>query len=289
MTPKKPKRWTARNARRPRAPAGAVQTTGNGNNGPRRSPGLHSSSRNLCFDLLVLLLGLVYLCLRLSEFRLERSGPFAASGFGCEIRTHTKGQPLSPCFRCHDTLGQERRKRHQNSTRNATSKRQTLFALSSSLSSASPRSKVLSASALQDICLTQNFLSVSASRFDCSPACNEQVACPKNGGTDLALACGSSALHAIYNHIEHPTLERATALSQARSVCVARLKLLGNTSNTVQSAGLIARAGATGAVLGVSSRALEPHEALADTPRTVPIAPARAQPCRMLLEACSSS
>ena len=157
----------------------------------------------------------------------------------------------------NDTLGQERRKRHQNSTRNATS----------------PRCKVPSASALQDIIdisLTQNSLSVSASRL--SPACDEQVVCPYSwrnrprcGLRIFGTPCrtshptsetarpplqaklapsallASSLWHADLRHsmphiTSHLGKGTARAPSKARAVCVARLRLLGNTSNTVQSA-----------------------------------------------------
>ena len=132
----------------------------------------------------------------------------------------------------NDTLGQERRKRHQNST---TTPRQTLFALSSSLPSASPRSKGPSASALQDISLTLNFsrswlptLALRATR---------KLRAHIPGGTDLALACAHlrHSLPYITTHLEKGT---APAPSKARAVCVACLKPLGNTSDTVQSAGL---------------------------------------------------
>ena len=151
--------------------------------------------------------------------------------------------------------------------------RQTLFAFSSSLPSASPPPKVPSASALQDISdisLTQNVLSVSASHL--SPACDEKVVCPYSWrnrprcglrifGTPCrtshptsetarpplqakpapSVLLASSLWHAdlrpsmpyITSHLGEGT---ARAPSKARAVCVARLRLLGNTSNTVQSA-----------------------------------------------------
>ena len=154
------------------------------------------------------------------------------SGFRCEIRTRThthtpKGQTALALLSLstsrdpwseNDTLGQERRKRHQNSTRNATPKRQTLFALTSSWSSASPRSKRPSASALHDISLTLNFLSVSGSRL--SRACNEQVACPysrrnrpRSGLRIFGTPC----------HISQPTLEGARPWVQAKPALSALL------------------------------------------------------------------
>ena len=128
--------------------------------------------------------------------------------------TRQKDKQTSPYLRLHEvaeapaqnmnTLGQERRKRRQN---NATPKRQTLFALTSSLSSASPRP----ASALQDIRLTLNFLSVSASRL--GPACDQQVLCPysrrnrpRSGLRIFGVPC----------HTSHPTLETARPPLQAK-------------------------------------------------------------------------
>ena len=111
----------------------------------------------------------------------------------------------------NDTLGQERRKRHQNSTRNATPKRQTLFALTSSWSSASPRPKVPSASALQDIRLTLNFLSVSASRL--GPACDQQVLCPYSRRNRPRAGL---RIFGVPCHTSHPTLETARPPLQAK-------------------------------------------------------------------------
>ena len=132
--------------------------------------------------------------------------------------TRRKDKQTSPYLRLHEvaetpgqkmTLWQERRTCHQNSTKNATPKRQTLFALTSSLSWASPRPKVPSASALQDISLMQNFLWVSASRL--SPACDEKVACPysrrnrpRSGLRIFGTPCHTS-------HPTYPTLETARA------------------------------------------------------------------------------
>ena len=149
------------------------------------------------------------------------------SGFRCEIRTRThththtpKGQTALALLSLstsrdpwseNDTLGQERRKRHQNSTRNATPKRQTLFALTSSWSSASPRSKRPSASALQDIRLTLNFLSVSASRL--GPACDQQVLCPYSRRNRPRAGL---RIFGVPCHTSHPTLETARPPLQAK-------------------------------------------------------------------------
>ena len=140
------------------------------------------------------------------------------SSFRCEMRarahththTHTPKGHLALFSLSRGSKGpcsQERRKCHQNST---TTPQQTLFALSSSLTSASPPSKVPSASALQDISFPQNFLSVSASRL--SPAC-EQVVCPysrrnrpRSGLRIFATPCRTS----------HPTLEKARPPLQAK-------------------------------------------------------------------------
>ena len=157
---------------------------------------------------------------------------------------HQKDKPLYALFSLsssrgswseNDTLGQERRKRHQNSTRHATPKRQTLVALASSLSSASPPSKVPSASALQDISLTLNF---SRSRLPTlALRATRKLRAHIPGGTDLALAC-AHLRHSMPYITSHLGKGTAPAPSKARAVCVACLKLLGNTSDTVQSAGL---------------------------------------------------
>ena len=88
--------------------------------------------------------------------------------------------------------------------------RQTLVALTSSSSSASPPSKVPSASALQDISLIQ-FLSVSASRL--SPACNEQVACPNSRRNRPR---SGLRIFGVPCHTSHPTLETARPPLQAK-------------------------------------------------------------------------
>ena len=109
--------------------------------------------------------------------------------------------------------------------------RQTLFAFSSSLPSAS---KVPSASALQDISLNRisSGSQLPASALRATSKLRAQIP----GGTDLALACASSAsMPYTTTHLGKGT---APAPSKARAVCAACLKLLGNTSNTVQSAGL---------------------------------------------------
>ena len=153
------------------------------------------------------------------------------SGFRCEIRTHThthqKDKPLSPCFRCqlHETPGQKMTHSGRSAgnairTAQGTPRRndKTLFALTSSWSSASPRSKRPSASALHDISLTLNFLSVWGSRL--SRACNEQVACPysrrnrpRSGLRIFGTPC----------HISQPTLEGARPPVQAKPALSALL------------------------------------------------------------------
>ena len=79
---------------------------------------------------------------------------------------------------------------HQNST---TTPQQTLFAFSSSLPLAS---KVPSASALQDISL--NRISFR-SRLPALALRASKLCAHIPGGTGLALACGSSPLHAVHH------------------------------------------------------------------------------------------
>ena len=121
---------------------------------------------------------------------------------------------------------------HQNST---TTPQQTLFALLSSLPSASPLSKVPSASALQDISLNRisSGSQLPASALRATSKLRAQIP----GGTDLALAF-ADLRHSMPYTTTHLGKGTAPAPSKARAVCAARLKLLGNTSNTVQSAGL---------------------------------------------------
>ena len=120
---------------------------------------------------------------------------------------------------------------HQNST---TTPQQTLFALSSSLPSASPPSKVPSASALQDISL--NRISCGSQLPALALRATSKLRAQIPGGTDLALACASSAsMPYITSHLGNCT---APAPRKARAVCVVRLTLLGKTSNTVPSSGL---------------------------------------------------
>ena len=86
----------------------------------------------------------------------------------------------------------------------------TLFALSSSLPSTSPPSKVPSASALQDISLNRisSGSQLPASALRATSKLRTQIP----GGTDLALACASSALHAIHH------IPRANGAQTARMV-----------------------------------------------------------------------